>query len=137
MGLLILMVFVMAIPRILEGFDIAAAVARLLDDDELWWQSLGLFVEHYGDWLQEWEGCRSDPVLERKMVHSLRSAAANVGAVRLAAAAEALEDTLSGRELASPAVIAGLRHALREAYRRSWDVAAAAWQAGSAPVAGD
>lgn len=116
----------MAIPRVLEGFNVAAAVARMLDDENLWWQSFGLFIEHYADWLQEWETSRSNLVDERKKVHSLRSAAANIGAVRLAAAAEALEDALVGQVFPA-AVTEGLRLALREAYRRTWSIAEAAW----------
>ena len=116
----------MAIPRVLDGFDVAAAVARMLDDENLWWQSFGLFIEHYADWLQEWEISRVNLVDERKKVHSLRSAAANIGAVRLAAAAEALEDALAGQSC-PPAVTEGLRLALREAFLRTWRVAEAAW----------
>jgi len=124
----------MAIPRVLEGFDVAAAVARMLDDEDLWWQSFGLFVEHYAEWLHEWESSRTSLIDERKKVHSLRSAAANIGAVRLAAAAEALEDALAGSQPYSPAVAEGLRVALRHAYLRTWSVADAAWRDG---LAGD
>ncbi len=104
----------------------------MLDDENLWWQSFCLFVEHYADWLQEWEVSRANLIDERKKVHSLRSAAANIGAVRLAAAAEALEEALAGSTACSPAVAEGLRVALRHAYQRTWSVAALAWSEGQA-----
>lgn len=116
----------MAIPRVLEGFDVAAAVARMLDDEVLWWQSFGLFIEHYADWPGQWEISRAALRDELKQVHSLRSAAANVGAVRLAAAAEALEDALSADHPCAPAVLDGLRLALRITHEHTWRLAEAA-----------
>ncbi|MFV5214545.1 hypothetical protein ACLIIZ_12560 [Azonexus caeni] len=87
----------MLIPRELEGFDVAAAVERMLDRPELWWQAVGLFVMHFSDWLSRWQGALGEDAAERKQVHALRSAAENIGAVRLAAAAASLEAALLGR----------------------------------------
>lgn len=93
----------MLIPRELEGFDVAAAVERMLDRPELWWQAVGLFVMHFSDWPSRWHCAEGEDAAERKQVHALRSAAENIGAVRLAAAAASLEavllERLAGREV--------------------------------------
>lgn len=81
----------------LDGFDVTAAVERMLDRPELWWQAVGLFVMHFSDWPLRWQSVMGDDAAERKQVHALRSAAENVGAVRLAAAAARLESVLLER----------------------------------------
>lgn len=87
----------MLIPRELEGFDVVAAVERMLDRPELWWQAVGLFVAHFSDWKSRWLAAVGEDAAERKQVHALRSAAENIGAVRLAVAAASLEAALLGR----------------------------------------
>lgn len=120
----------MPVPRTLDGFDVTAAVARMLDQPALWWQSVGLFVEHFADWEQQWRECAGDDVQERKRVHALRSAAANVGATALVEAAAALEIELQSRLAgqAAPDPDAS-RQRLLAAYRQAWGAAAAAWNA--------
>lgn len=122
----------MPVPRTLDGFDVTAAVARMLDQPALWWQSVGLFVEHFADWEQQWRESTGDDAQERKRVHALRSAAANVGASALAEAAAALEIALQNR-LAGQAtsVPDAARQRLLAAYRHAWGAAAAAWNAAS------
>lgn len=122
----------MPVPHTLDGFDVTAAVARMLDQPALWWQSVGLFVEHFADWELQWLESAGDDALERKRVHALRSAATNVGATTLAAAAAELESALLNR-LAGQAtsVPDASRQRLQAAYRHAWGAAAAAWSAAS------
>lgn len=120
----------MIIPRSLDGFDVLAAVERMLDQPTLWWEALGLFVEHFAAWEQSWQACIGDDALERKRVHAVRSAAANVGAVHLAAAAGALEDCLLRRVAGGSAEIpASSRQQLQESFRHAWAAAASAIRA--------
>lgn len=119
----------MSVPRSLDGFDVTGAVERMLDQPVLWWEAVGLFVEHFADWDQAWQAGIGDDAQERKKVHALRSAAANVGAVRLAAAAGALEAFLLQRLAGQAAEVpAGLRQALRDSFQQAWQAAAAARQ---------
>ena len=119
----------MPIPRSLDGFDVMAAVERMLDQPTLWWQALGLFVAHFSDWEQGWQACIGDDVLERKRVHAVRSAAANVGAVRLAESASALEAWLLARQAGMAGGDAdALRRQLLVDFRQSWQAAAEAWE---------
>ena len=101
----------------IDGFDVKAAVARMLGEPELWWQALAMFDTHFGDWDSSWQADVGDISQERRKVHSLRSAAANIGAVRLALDAEVLENFLLTRpdEAATP-IAEGLRRQLRHEY---------------------
>ena len=119
----------MPVPRSLDGFDVIGAVERMLDQPELWWQAVGLFVEHFADWEGAWQACIGDDARERKSVHAVRSAAANVGAVGLADAAGVLEDVLLLRLAGQPAdVPETLREPLRASFQQAWLAAAGAWQ---------
>lgn len=121
----------MSVPRTLDGFDVTAAVARMLDQPSLWWQAIGLFVTHFADWEQTWQAAIGDDVLEQKSVHALRSAAANVGAQALAEAAASLEaQLLKKREGLVVSVPDSLRATLQASFRQAWLSAAEAWQAG-------
>jgi len=127
----------MPIPRTLDGFDVTAAVARMLDQPMLWWQAVGLFVEHFAGWEQAWQDSIGDAGREQKRVHALRSAAANVGATALSEVAAALEDQLlkcQAGELAS--VSESSRQHLLESFRHTWHAAADAWSAGASGSAG-
>ena len=119
----------MSVPRTLDGFDVTAAIERMLDQPMLWWQAVGLFVEHFADWEQGWQESVGDHAREQKRVHALRSAAANVGATALAASAADLENQLlkclAGQEIAVPD---GLRQDLQQAFRQTWHSAAGAWK---------
>lgn len=119
----------MLIPQELEGFDVSDAVARMLDRPELWWQAVGFFVHHFSGWESAWrEVCGNDQA-ERRCVHAIRSAAANVGAMRLAALAERLEKILlqriAGEDVSVPA---DLRADLATAFSAAWKSADAAWR---------
>lgn len=119
----------MPVPHSLDGFDVIGAVERMLDQPELWWQAVGLFVEHFADWEAQWRACIGDDMQERKRVHALRSAAVNVGAMRLADAAGWLENALLRRLAGEAAEITpDLRDKLRDSFRRAWLAAANAWQ---------
>ncbi len=101
----------------LEGFDVKAAVARMLGQPELWWQALALFETHFGGWAEHWPTAGDDPGLERRKVHALRSASANIGAVRLALDAEVLESFLLERPAESDSPVAqGLRRQLQQEF---------------------
>lgn len=119
----------MPVPRSLDGFDVIAAVERMLDQPALWWQAVGLFVEHFADWEGQWQASIGDDLLERKRVHAVRSAAANVGAMHLAEAAGGLEDVLLKRLAGQPAEISDrLRDELRDSFHQAWQAAAKAWE---------
>lgn len=100
----------------------------MLNQPALWWQAVGLFVAHFADWEAQWQGSIGDDALERKRVHALRSAAANVGAHQVAASAGVLESCLLAR-LAGGAeeVPDALRGRLLADFRRAWQGAAEAW----------
>lgn len=118
----------MSVPRALDGFDVIGAVERMLDQPELWWQAVGLFVEHFADWEGQWRASIGDDAQERKRVHAVRSAAANVGAVGLADAAGVLEDALLRRISGQPAAVPDrLRETLRASFQHAWLAAADAW----------
>ena len=120
----------MTIPHSLDGFDVRAAVARMLDQPGLWWQALGLFVEHFSAWEQAWQASIGDDAQECRKVHAVGSAAANVGAVRLASSAAAVEQGLRER-LAGRAAeeLKAARRQLQADFRQSWQAAADAWRA--------
>ena len=104
----------------------------MLDQPLLWWQALGLFVTHFSGWEAAWQASIGDDALERKQVHAVRSAAANVGAVRLAESASALEAWLLARLAGTAGGDAdALRRQLRADFRLSWQAAAQAQQANS------
>lgn len=114
----------MSIPSSLNGFNVPSAVERMLGQSELWWQALGLFVQHFADWEDAWLGARGDDELERKKVHALRSAAANVGADDLSCAAAVLEELLAlrlgGKQVVVPPSV---RWYLQDSFRAAWRVA--------------
>ncbi len=111
----------MPVPIFLEGFDVPGAVGRMLDQPELWWQSLGLFVDHFADWENEWLASVGDDTLEVKKVHAVASAAANVGAIRLMQAARELEGALRRRLASGHEVeLDILRSELGLVFRQSW-----------------
>jgi HPt (histidine-containing phosphotransfer) domain-containing protein len=128
----------MPIPPTLDGFDVVGAVERMLDQPALWWQAVGLFVQHFAGWEKDWQTAIGDDARERKQVHAMRSAAANVGAVRLAASAEALEqrllDRLAGRGAQVPD---DLRQRLSADFRAAWQAADHAWRTDTAGPGGE
>lgn len=125
----------MTFPRSLDGFDVPGAVERMLGQPALWWQALGLFVDHFAGWERAWQAMLGDDAGERRCVHALGSGAANVGAIDLEAAARALEaalaQRLAGQSAADPAA---LRESLRAVFRRTLSVAGQA--AGRDPAGG-
>lgn len=121
----------MSVPSRLDGFEVAAAVERMLDQPDLWWQAVGLFVEHFAAWDQAWQACVGDHVREQKSVHALRSASANVGAMALSLAAAALEEQLLRCQAGqASAVPEALRENLQASFRHAWFSAAEAWNSG-------
>lgn len=114
----------MQIPSSLSGFNVTAAVERMLGQSELWWQALGLFVQHFADWERDWLSARGDDELERKKVHALRSAAANVGADRLSCAAAVLEELLALRLSGKPVPVPpSVRWYLQDSFQAAWRAA--------------
>lgn len=117
----------MPVPTSLHGFDVAPAVDRMLGQPELWWQAVGLFVEHFAEWEPAWLATRGDDAAESRQVHALRSAAANVGASHLSCVATVLEELLSIRLAGRPvSVPASLRWYLQDCFREVWQSAAEA-----------
>ena len=121
----------MSIPYTLEDFDVPAAVARMLDQPALWSQALALFVGHFAGWEEAWLASVGDDAGERRLVHALRSAAANVGATKLSASAAALDDLLlQGPGATAASVFESLRRQLQQDFRQSWRTADAALRQG-------
>lgn len=101
------------------------AVERMLGQPVLWWQAVGLFVEHYANWEVVWQASIGDDAEERKRVHAIRSAAVNVGAVRLSETAGVLEDLLLERLAGGSKLVPDdLRQRLGDEFRQSWLAAA-------------
>lgn len=111
----------MSIPSSLNGFDVDAAIARMLGQPELWWTAVGLFVQHFADWENEWLAVRGDDAQESKKVHALRSAAANIGADKLSCGAAVLEDLivmrLAGKDIFIPPSV---RWYVQDCFREVW-----------------
>lgn len=113
------------VPDSLDGFDVSAAVGRMLNQPTLWWQAVGLFVAHFADWEAAWRDSIGDDPLERKQVHALRSAAANVGAHEIAASAGVLEACLLARLAGgTDGIPEAMRARLLMDFRHAWQVAA-------------
>lgn len=128
----------MPIPHTLDGYDVVGAVERMLDQPALWWQAVGLFVQHFAGWEKDWQSAIGDDALERKRVHAICSAAANVGAVRLAGSAEALERHLLERQAGRGGDVPDdLRQRLRADFRNAWLAAANAWRVNTAGPGGE
>lgn len=119
----------MLIPQKLDGFDVEDAVVRMLDRPELWWQAVGFFVHYFSDWKSCWQESIGDDLAERKQVHAVRSAAANVGAKSLANFAERIErlllQRLAGEQTEIPQA---WRDDLETAFDLAWGSAAQAWE---------
>lgn len=114
----------MPVPDFLDGFEVTDAVGRMLDQPSLWWQALGLFVEHFAAWPAAWQASVGNDAAECRLVHAVGSAAANVGASRLFDASRALEQCLRLRQAGHPAPLAEpLRGQLRMAFDRAWGAA--------------
>jgi hypothetical protein len=127
----------MSVPVALDGFDVTAAVERMLDQPPLWWAAVGLFVGHFADWEQGWLASVGNDTLEQKCVHALRSAAANVGAAALSASAAALEAQLLRRMAGEAAEVpAEMRQHLQESFRKVWQTASVAVKTSSAQPEG-
>ena len=107
----------MQIPHLLEGFDVDDAIARMLGRPQLWWQTLGYFVHEFADWPQRWQASQGDAEHERRVVHALRSAAANVGA----------EQILLVGAIGVPGATTESRIHLLAAFSLCWESAAEAW----------
>lgn len=126
----------MSVPQTLDGFDITAAVERMLGEPALWWQAVGIFVGHFAGWVQAWEACIGDDAKEQKIVHALRSAAANVGAMGLAGHAARLEENLLMRLAGkTEPVPEALRRNLLDSFRRTWGAASDACQSNRSELA--
>lgn len=119
----------MPVPDFIDGFDVAEAVGRMLDQPLLWWQVVSIFVEHFADWPRAWQASIGDDSAERRLVHAVGSAAANVGASDLFAASRALEACLLQREAGQSAPLPEpLRRQLQSAFERAWGAAERALQ---------
>lgn len=114
----------MSAPLSLNGFDVGSAVERMLGQSELWWEAVGLFVQHFAAWDEDWLASRGNDEVERKKVHAIRSAAANVGANKLSCAAAVLEELLmirlSGRPVEIPPSV---RWYVQDCFREVWQSA--------------
>lgn len=109
-------------PQYLPGFEVDVTVERMMGRADMWWRVLEIFHIQFCDWPARWHQSQLVREDERKCVHALRSAAANIGAVRLAAAAGALEDILMSVACQAPALVP-LRDQLYECFEEAYDSA--------------
>ncbi|MTW21036.1 hybrid sensor histidine kinase/response regulator [Allochromatium palmeri] len=81
----------------LAGFDLAATRRRLDCDDPLLTRILRGFMHDFADWPAEFAAARAENETSclQRLAHTLKGAAGNVGAVEVAATAEALEHALT------------------------------------------
>lgn len=116
-------------PSNLAGFNVAHAVERMLGQPTLWWEALGMFVHHFADWETEWQASQGNNEAERRLVHALRSSAANVGADHLSCIAATLEELLAKRCVGQgTAIPPSVRWYLKDCFRETWRSAASAKQ---------
>lgn len=112
------------VPNSLAGFDVAAAIDRMLGREDLWWEALCLFLQHFANWESEWLAVQGDDAAERRCVHALRSAAANVGANQVSCAAAVLEELLLVRLAGKPVMLPpSVRAYLRDSWRTAYAAA--------------
>lgn len=117
-------------PSTLPGFEVAHAVDRMLGQPTLWWEAVGLFIQHFAQWEADWQATQGNHEAERRCVHALRSGAANVGADQLASVAGVLEELLAKRCVGQAAPIPqSVREYLKACFRESWQTAADAYYA--------
>lgn len=78
----------------LPGIDVRAGLATCSGKQSLYERLLRRFQSGYGDFVTQFQaaGGQADPTAQRRAAHSLRGAAANIGAQALAGAAAALEE---------------------------------------------
>lgn len=112
-------------PTQLAGFEVDYAVGRMLGNPDMWWQAVGLFIQHFADWDNQWQASRGNPQAESKCVHALRSAAANVGANHLSCVAGVLEELLlkAADGQPGPAIPPSLRFYLQDCFKQVWRTA--------------
>lgn len=116
-------------PQTLTGFDVAHAVERMLGQPQLWWEAVGLFVEHFADWEEQWLAAQNNHDAERRCVHALYSSAVNVGAHQLSCVAACLEQLLRKRCAGNGTHIPpSIRWHLKDCFRETWRAAASARQ---------
>jgi PAS domain S-box-containing protein len=88
----------LALPAQLEGFELAQTLRRLDQNPALLIRVLRQFLHDFkpDDWARQFDTAGSDGLQAstQRLAHTLKGAAANVGAVRLQAAAAALESAL-------------------------------------------
>ena len=92
----------------LDGFDLPGTRQRLGDDETLLRVILGSFLRELQDWSAKLAAARAvaDTKTAVRLAHTLKGAAANVGAVQVQATAEALEAAL--QDAAEPARVDAL-----------------------------
>ncbi|HET7865059.1 MAG TPA: ATP-binding protein, partial [Burkholderiaceae bacterium] len=84
----------------LEGFDLATALARMDGNTELYLRVLHAATPMLRGWSERFaQALGDDPAAALRLAHDLKSTAATVGAVALAAAAQRLEQVLQGAAL--------------------------------------
>lgn len=78
----------------LPGIDVQAGLVTCSGKQALYERLLRRFQSSYGDFIAQFQAIdgQDDPTAERRAAHSLRGAAANIGAAALAGAAAALEE---------------------------------------------
>ncbi len=100
----------------LPGIDTARGLAQCLGKPDLYLRILGNFVTEFAASAQQLEAAsaQADWLLARRIAHSLKSAAATLGAEALAAQAEHLEAVYAEGTAAPAADIAALAQALEQ-----------------------
>ena len=105
------------LPVRLEGFDLTVALQRLNNDQDLFVRLLYCFMADFTDWESSFAAAMQarDASVAVRLAHTLKGTAANVGAVRVQAAAAALEAALRQGEMSPDGLLADCQVALRAA----------------------
>ena len=129
------------LPARLDGFDLERTLERLNQDQALTLRLLQQFLRDFkpDDWAGQFDAAHADgqQATAQRLVHTLKGAAANIGAVRLQTAAAALEVALQDEydhPGADPARLSACRHDCLEALRAAMAVLQAELPAPAPPT---
>lgn len=77
----------------LPGIDTRAGLARMLGKVSFYVKQLRKFAEHQAGFIARFQEAEADPVAQKRLAHTLKGVAGNIGAIDLQAAAGELELT--------------------------------------------
>jgi PAS domain S-box-containing protein len=77
----------------LPGIDTRAGLARMLGKASFYVKQLRKFAEHQAAFVARFQEAEADPEVQKRLAHTLKGVAGNIGAINLQAAAGELEQT--------------------------------------------